>query len=131
MFSPIPASIRNMLIVKNSIATCLTNFFGIMTRCFVALYTMTIERISGNIHSIATGDVGISIGAMKPANMAEMLFIFFAPDHLAATAVGHVNGTQDRQQVHSPGDGGVDLTEVVGPAVARKHYLLFFLHEFV
>ena len=116
-----------MLIVKNRIITSLMNFFGKITRIFVALYTITIDRISGNIQSIAAGFVGMSIGVMKPANIFAMLFIFFAPDHLASTAVCHVNRTQDRQQVHCPGDGGVYLSDVMWSAEAYEFCVLCFL----
>ena len=69
------------------------NLFAKMTLSFVALYTITIDKIRGNIQSIEAGDVGMSIGDIKPASMIPTLFIFFAPNHLAATAVCHINCT--------------------------------------
>ena len=80
-----------MLIVKNRITTSLTNFLRKMARSFVALYTMTIERTSGNIQSIEAGVVGMCIGDKKPARIILILFIFFTPDHFASTAVCHID----------------------------------------
>ena len=93
--------IRKRLSVVKRTMTLLANFFMKMTRVFVALYTVAIAARSGKIQSMAFGSVGIFSGAVKLAMMSPNSFIIFLflPDYFTSSAMCHVNGSDNAQQV--------------------------------